>query len=142
MRRPSYESATVYQCAGAQTADISGQAGGYGASSLCLFLGGLTADGTLRGAQCLEGSRSVTEMLRRSSARHRETYCGEGCSAMCHGLDLVTARFGGTGVTGHLLTSLSLSDGPSDPYCLPVFSSQLFRSVTNLIIVCSQTWHK
>ena len=54
------------------------------------FGGGLTVDGTSRGAQCVEGSRCITEMLRLLSARHRAAYCGEGSSAMCHGLDLVT----------------------------------------------------
>lgn len=44
----------------------------------------------LDGAQCVEGSRSITEMLRRSCARHRATYCGGVSSAMCHGLDFVT----------------------------------------------------
>lgn len=80
------------QCAGAHTADTGGQAGRQIRCKFVVikFRGGLTVDWAWRDARCVEGSRSITEMLRRSSARHRAAYCGEGGSAMCHGLDLVT----------------------------------------------------
>jgi len=144
MRRPSYENAAVYHCAGAQTADIGGQAGRRIRCKFVVLIPWRTDSGRVWEGRAVCRMKpqhywdAATFVCQTSRGVPRRRKLGHVSRS---GLGYFTGRWNGCDQTPAYVT-VSLSDGSSDPYCLPVFSSQLFGSVTNLIIVCSQTWHK
>jgi hypothetical protein len=84
------------------------------------FHWGLAVEGTGNGAQTVVGSRRITEVQRRSFARRRAASCGEGTSAMCHGLDFVTltGRWSGCDQTpAYVTVTVGRASRPVLPLC-------------------------